>query len=108
MTTKGNLTREQAIDIVGIEVVDEVDNERCEPTGRHGFNGSIQGDALIEWSTSALGVGSTVGLGVDSRGRPCTVIAYYYTDRVDEGDAEDSGWDNIYFDWATPTGYEVI
>ena len=97
MTKKGDLTREQAIALVGIEAVERAENENCEPTGRVGYNGSCQGDDLIEWSASA---GCE-----DKEGYECSVIAYYYTDEEDEDAAEANGWDSI--DWEI-AGYEVI
>lgn len=58
----GNLTRKEAIEIVGIEAVMALDNENCEQTGRL----QTDGDADIEWSAD-----------IDTNeGR---LIAYYYT-----------------------------
>lgn len=96
MTTKGSLTREQAVSIVGEDAVKSVERENCEPTGRVGFNGECQGDALIEWCavTSAK----------TEDGDEVTLSVYYYTDRGDEKKANEAGWDCI--SWEI-SGYEV-
>ena len=49
---KGTLTRDQAINIVGIYSVDQVENESCDFTNRVGYNGTCQGDDEVEFSAS--------------------------------------------------------
>jgi len=94
---KGELSREQTIEIVDINAVEAVEAENCVPTNRVGYNGSCQDDYLIEWSAT---VGATTQDGDDVH-----LTAYYYTDQDDEDYAETAdGWDNI--DWAV-AGYEV-
>ena len=92
---KGNLTRDQAIQIVGADAVTAAENESCDYTGRVGYNGSCQGDDLVEFSASAGAV--------DSDGYDVHVIAYYYQDAADV-DAEES-LDGLVW---TIYGYEVI
>ena len=92
---KGNLTREQAIAIVGELAVDKVDRENCEPTNRVGYNGACQDDELIEWAASVLCA--------DKDGYECRVRAYYYTTN-EEIDAAGADLSNV--DWEI-SGYEV-
>lgn len=93
---KGNLSREQAIAIVGAASVDAVDAKGCEPTNRVGYNGACQGDDLIEW---AAGVSAE-----DKNGESCTLVAYYYTSQ-EEIDAAGDDLSNV--DWVV-AGYEVV
>lgn len=93
---KGNLSRAQAIEIVGAAAVDGVESKACEPTNRVGYNGSCQGDDLIEWSA---GVSAE-----DKDGTPCTLVAYYYTTQ-DEVDAQGDDLGNV--DWVI-AGYEIV
>lgn len=95
---KGNLTREQAIEKVGIKTVEAVEAENCEPTNRIGYNGACQGDALIEWSASVEFK--------DAEGIPRTITAYYYTDEDDEKIVEEAGGDWSYLSWNV-AGYEI-
>lgn len=67
-----NLTREQAIALVGQGAVTRVENESCEPTNRVGYNGACQGNALTEWSATVQ---------IDSETR---ITAYYYTDNDED------------------------
>lgn len=98
MSTKGNLTREQAVAIVGAEAVEKVGRENCEPTGRVGYNGACQGDAFCEWAAS---VSAT-----NADGDDVTLVAYYYTsNEQDEIMAANDG-DGSYIDWEI-AGYEV-
>lgn len=92
---KGNLTREQAVAIVGEAAVSKSEAANCEPTGRVGYNGACQGE-LIEWSASASAQ--------DKDGTACTVTAYYYTTQ-DEIDAAGDDLSNV--DWVI-AGYEVV
>lgn len=96
MSTKGNLTREEAVAIIGEEAVAAAERENCEPTGRVGYNGACQGDELIEWSACEAGV--------DRDGNECHVLVYYYTTRADEEAAIESGWDAASWKIA---GYEI-
>lgn len=96
MSTKGNLTREEAVAIIGEEAVAAAERENCEPTGRVGYNGKCQGDDLIEWSSSAAGL--------DRDGNECSVRVYLYTNRAEEDAAEEFGWDAIRWRIA---GYEI-
>lgn len=96
MSTKGNLTREQAVAIVGEAAVAKAESANCEPTNRVGYNGAIQGDDLIEWAGSAAAE--------DKDGAACTVTAYYYTSQ-EEIDAAGDDLSNV--DW-TIAGYEVV
>ena len=94
----GELTREQAIKRAGIAAVEAVEAENCEPTGRCGYNGACQDDALIEWSASVKAV--------DSDGDEVALIVYYYTDQADS-DAMDAAYgDGSVIDW-TVYGYEI-
>lgn len=93
---KGNLTRAEAVAIVGEEAVDKAEAANCEPTNRVGYNGAIQGDELIEWSGSASAE--------DKNGIACTVTAYYYTTQ-EEVDAAGDDLSNVAWEIA---GYEVV
>jgi len=97
MTTKGNLTREQAVAIVGNAAVDAVDAKGCEPTNRVGYNGACQGDELTEWSATVDAP--------EADGIPRWLVAYYYTSAADAHAAEAAGdWGTVRFEIA---GYEV-
>lgn len=99
MSTKGNLTREQAVAIVGEEAMKAVEAKNCEPTNRVGCNGACQGDELCEWSASVACQ--------DKDGNECSLVAYYYTtNEQDQIMAENSG-DGSYIDWEI-AGYEVL
>ena len=91
---KGTLTRDQAINIVGIYSVDQVENESCDFTNRVGYNGTCQGDDEVEFSASVRAE--------DKDGNDVSLIAYYYQDAeaVDENDLDALDWE-VY-------GYEVI
>lgn len=90
MNTTNQLTREQAIEIVGAEAVKKVEAEGCEPTGRVGYNGACQGDELTEW---AAGVATT-----DKDGIPVRLVAYYYTSNEEDDDIADAGTGDV-IDW---------
>lgn len=92
---KGNLTREQAVAIVGEAAVAKVDAERCDFTNRVGFNGSVQGDDEVEFSA---------GMACEEKdGNEVTLIAYYYQDAADVDATDDLGSLN----WEIE-GYEVV
>ena len=84
------LTREQAIEIVGIEAVNNVESEGCEPTGRVGFNGACQGDEMTEWAASVAAS--------DKDGCPVSLVAYYYTSTEEDQAMADAG-DGSVIDW---------
>jgi len=88
--TKGNLTREQAVELVGEAAVSAAENCNCDITGRVGYNGACQGDELTEWRASASGV----------------EVYYYTTNEEDKVMAENDG-DGSSIDW-TVAGYEVV
>ena len=93
---KGNLTREQAICIVGTALVEKVDTESCDFTNRVGFNGSCQGDSEVEFSASVSGI--------DVDGYDIVLTAYYYQ----SADSVDECGDNLSnLDWVI-TGYEIV
>lgn len=94
-----NLTREQAIDRVGIEAVAAVGKENCEPTCRVGFNGKCQGDALTEWAASVAAT--------DADGSECTLTAYYYTNAEQDAEIERHDGDAGVVDWAIDH-YEIV
>ena len=95
---KGNLSREEAVEIVGVEAVNSVDAMPCEPTGRVGYNGACQGDALCEWIACADAV--------DKDGNECVVVAYYYTTNDDDQAMADADGDGSAINWKI-AGYEV-
>ena len=92
---KGNLTREQAVAIVGEAAVAKVEDESCDFTNRVGYNGSIQNDDEVEFSASVSCE--------DKDGYEVSLVAYYYQDADDVDAAE--GLDGL--DWAIE-GYEII
>jgi len=92
---KGTLTREEAIEIVGVDAVDAVDGISCEPTNRVGYNGSCQGDEETEYACSVEAK--------DKDGNDVHLIAYYYQD----ADTEDEENDLDALVWNIE-GYEVV
>lgn len=96
---KGNLSREQAIAIVGEQTVANLDHENCEPTNRCGYNGACQGDSLTEWSASVSCK--------DADGNNCTLIAYYYTTNDQDQTMADADGDGSAINWEIE-GYEII
>jgi len=90
MSTKGTLTREQAIQAVGIDLVSKLDSINCEPTNRV----QTDGDDSVEYSSS-------VETGNEEYGQ-MTLTAYYYQSPEDLKGVEDlSG-----LTW-TVAGYEL-
>jgi hypothetical protein len=71
MSTKGTLSREQAIHAIGIELVDKVDAANCEPTNRV----QTDGDDGVEFAAS-------VETGDGEYGR-MSLTAYYYQSAAD-------------------------
>lgn len=95
---KGNLNKEQAINLVGEEAIDAVESAICEPSGRVGYNGACQGDSLTEWCASVSCN--------DPDGDDVWLTAYYYTtNEQDEMIAETGDGGSI--DWEIK-GYEVF
>jgi hypothetical protein len=82
------LTRNQAIAMVGINKIQELEALNCEPTSR----AYDHADGEIEWSASL-----TTEFIPD--GEPCTVTAYYYTDAADAAQVEALGGDWGGIDW---------
>lgn len=99
MSTKGRLTREQAVEIVGEAAVDKVEAENCEPTNRVGYNGACQNDGLCEWSASASCN--------DKDGNDRILVAYYYTTNEQDQTMVDADGDGSSIDWEI-AGYEVV
>ena len=84
MSTKGNLTREQAVAQVGEQAVAEVDRANCDFTNR------VMDSGMVEFSAS-------VKVGDD------TLTAYYYQAQADvdaAAELDQLGW--------TIEGYEVV
>ncbi len=95
---KGNLTREQAVAIVGEATVNSVESKNCEPTNRVGFNGACQNDSLTEWSASMHCQ--------DSEGNDVALVAYYYTTNEQDEVMAETG-DGASIDWKIE-GFEVV
>lgn len=98
MSMKGNLTREQAVAIVGETAVDAVESEDCEPTNRVGYNGACQGNDLTEWSASTRCQ--------DTDGNNVTLVAYYYTTNAQDKVIAETG-DAGFINWEIE-GFEVV
>ena len=98
MSKKGNLTREQAVAIVGETAVDAVESENCEPTNRFGYNGAFQGNSLTEWSASERCQ--------DIGGNDVTLTAYYYTTNGQDAVMAETG-DGSSIVWEIE-GFEVV
>lgn len=83
---KGTLTRDQVVEIMGVEAVKRLDKMSCDFTNRVGYNGSCQGDAEVEFAAS---ISAT-----DKTGCDAILTAYYYQDAVsvDKHDLGDLDW----------------
>ena len=92
---KGQYTREQAIDMVGIATIKELDEINCEPTSRC----QCDGDDSVEYSASIAA--ATIPDGLD-----CVVTAYYYTTPEQELIMAECDGDGSAIDW-TIEGYEI-
>jgi len=91
MSTKGEMTRAQAVAAVGESAVDEVESKGCDFTGRV----QCDGDSRVEFSASVRCE--------DREGYHVTLIAYYYQDQADLDGVDDLG--NLEFD---VEGYDVV
>ena len=88
---KGNLSRDQVIELVGLDAVESVENENCDYTNRVQTDGddSVEFSAIINC--------------VDSDGTSCKLIAYYYQDQNDIDNTDDLSSLN----WEI-NGYEIV
>lgn len=93
---KGNLTREQAMEIVGDAAVLKVDDKSCDFTNRVGYNGSVQGDDEVEFSAATPCEAQD--------GTEVVLVAYYYQTATDV-DGADGDLGSL--DWKIE-GYEII
>ena len=87
--TKGELNRNEAIEIVGECAVGQVESENCDFTNRLMDNGLVEFSASVE--------------AIDKDGLECILTAYYYQTKEDVDAAEEL--DQL--DWEIE-GYEVI
>lgn len=92
MSTKGNLTREQAVAIVGEQAVAKVDAANCD------FTNCLMddNDDRVEFSASVLCE--------DQAGDVVALVAYYYPT---QGELDAAGDDLGNVDWQI-AGYEVV
>lgn len=86
---KGELTREQAIELAGIEIVNKLDYENCDYTNRV----QTDGDTDVEFSASIRFI--------DQEGTQRTLTAYYYQN---QGTLDETDFDNL--DWEI-NGYAI-
>ena len=94
--TEASMNRKQAIDMVGINKVQELEALNCEPTSR----AYDHAEGQIEWSAS-------LDTETIPDGEPCTITAYYYTDAEDERTVEDNGGDWGGITW-TVSHYTIL
>ena len=87
---KGNLSREQAIEMAGLELVKKVESTNCDFTNRI----QTDGDTAVEFSASINFI--------DQDGCHRTLTAYYYQDPADLDAVDDLGS----LDWEI-NGYEI-
>jgi len=87
---KGDLTRDQAINICGTSAVNNLDRLNCDFTNRV----QTDGDDAVEFAASIKCT--------DDNGDDCTLIAYYYQDPDDIDETDDLGS----LDWEI-NGYEI-
>ncbi|PJJ96460.1 hypothetical protein CO615_10680 [Lysobacteraceae bacterium NML75-0749] len=85
------LTREEAISMVGLEAVEAVERENCEPTNSVGYNGACQGDQKTEWVASVKAT--------DADGNPVRIYAYYYTTNEQDAAMAAADGDGSVVDW---------
>jgi len=101
MTTKGKLSREQAVELVGEDAVSRVEGMNCEPTNRGGYNGACQGDAYTEWSASTDAK--------DRDGDGVRLTIYYYTDNKQDDMMAACDGDGSMIDWReSVAGFEIV
>ena len=87
----GKLSRQEAINIVGKEAVENVEKENCQFTNRV----QTDGDTAVEFMASVTAV--------DREGNFCTLEAYYYQDEDVVNNTEDLSS----LDWEIE-GYEIV
>ena len=93
MSTKGEMSREQAVEIVGEAAVNNVERENCDFTNRV----QCDGDTRVEFAASVSCE--------DTEGNDVTLIAYYYIEQSELDANEDNSLD--VFNWKIE-GYEVV
>lgn len=93
MSTKGEMTREQAVAAVGEDAVNIVERENCDFTNRV----QCDGDTRVEFAASVRCE--------DTEGNDVTLIAYYYIEQSELDANEDNSLD--VFNWKIE-GYEVV
>ncbi len=71
MSTKGEMTREQAVAAVGEDAVNNVERENCDFTNRV----QCDGDTRVEFAASVRCE--------DTEGNAVTLLAYYYQEQAD-------------------------
>ena len=91
----GQLTRAEAVEIAGEDMISALDKADCDYTGRL----QTDGDDSVEFSASVSGTARD--------GESITVIAYYDQDPSDLTDDYGEGVDHSLLDWVV-YGYEVI
>lgn len=91
MNTKGHLTREQAVAIVGEAAVLAAEADNCDYTNRV----MPDNDSRVEFVGAAKAT--------DRDGVPCTAWVYYYQEASTLAECDDLGA----LDWAIE-GYEVV
>jgi len=90
MKVNKNITREEAIELAGMETVEILDRENCEPTGLVGYNGACQGDDLTQWTASVK---------FEQDGQQYTLVAYYYTTNAQDDIMAANDGDGASIDW---------
>lgn len=85
------MNKEQAIEIVGIDAIEALEAENCEPTNRVGYRGLAGGDQLTEWAASVTCK--------DKDGNDCCVTAYYYTSNDEDKAIADADGDGSAIVW---------
>ena len=91
MSTKGEMNREQAVEMVGEVAVDKVERENCDFTNRV----QCDGDTRTEFAASVRCE--------DREGNDVTLVAYYYQEQADVDAVENLDELN----WEI-SGYEVV
>ena len=91
--TKGNMTREQAIEAVGENAVDAVESKNCDFTNRV----MPDNDDRVEFSAAVSAK--------DRAGQECTLIAYYYPTQAQLVDAGGDDLGNV--PWEIE-GFEIV